>query len=115
MEYVSRAKHLCAELGIELDPQSVEAVAQVRTRPTAVLIRSPVYGQVWVVLEDRTFGDLAAEEATRNEPRPVIHLPDLLHLGQTPVRQLDWPFVVCSRLPALGFPVLAAMVRRQLC
>lgn len=54
--------------------------AEVRERVAAVLIRSPVYGEVWIALDRCMVLELAAEEKTRPDPRPVLVAEDLVRL-----------------------------------
>jgi hypothetical protein len=55
-------------------------VVAAREQLGAVLVRSPRFGEVWVVLEPSMAPELAAEEAGRVEPRPVLLAEDVAHL-----------------------------------
>jgi len=45
-----------------------------------VLIRSPRFGEVWVVLEGSILAELRAEEQARPDPRPVLTTAQVLRL-----------------------------------
>jgi hypothetical protein len=44
------------------------------------LIRSPRFGEVWLALEPSRVDQLAAEEARRADPRPVLLAEDVARL-----------------------------------
>jgi hypothetical protein len=62
-----------------LDLQSA-AIAEAREQIGAVLIRSPQYGEVWVVLEGGLLAELRAEERARPDPRPVLRMDHVMRL-----------------------------------
>lgn len=61
------------------DPQLGDPI-EVRERLGAVLIRSLRYGEVWIALDPCMATELAAEEAGRENPRPVLVTEDLVRL-----------------------------------
>jgi hypothetical protein len=62
-----------------LDLQSA-VITESREQIGAVLLRSPRYGEVWVVLEGSLLGELRAEEQERPDPRPVRTTDQVLRL-----------------------------------
>jgi hypothetical protein len=53
---------------------------QTRERLGAALIRSPRFGEVWVVLDPCALPELEAEETARPEPRPILLAEDVARL-----------------------------------
>jgi hypothetical protein len=67
------------------DPEPLAVLSEsealeVREQIGGVLLRSPRFGEVWVALEPTMAPQLAAEEAGRGEPRPVLLAEDLVKL-----------------------------------
>lgn len=67
-------------------PDAVDAgpVVEARSRVGAVLIRSRRFGELWLLLADRQLDELAAEEARRPEPRPILDASDVARLRGKP-------------------------------
>ncbi len=66
-----------------------EPILEIRQEPGAVVIESPRFGPVWIVLDARLLDELRAEEAERSEPRPVLTSADIAALrgkSETAVR-----------------------------
>jgi hypothetical protein len=61
-----------------------EPLAETRERLGAVLIRSPRFGAVWMVLDPCAAPELEAEEQAREEPRPVLLAEDVARLRGKP-------------------------------
>ena len=86
MSYLELAKRLAEALteptkatagtGLEEAP-----IAETRLEPGAVLIESPRFGPVWVVLDARLLDEIRAEEAQQPEPRPVVTTHDIAALS----------------------------------
>jgi len=57
-----------------------EQIPQFRDRLGAVLVRSVLYGDVWITLDLDSASELQCEEQTRADPRPVIHVEDVARL-----------------------------------
>ena len=89
---------LLAELGSEV---ALEDAAIVATREPlgAVLIDSPRFGQIWVVISDALFADLVAEEQARMEPRPVLTGEDLRRLRGKSEREIRAALQVIATFP----------------
>ena len=60
------------------------AIAESRGRLGAALLRSPRFGEVWVALDPCMRPTLAAEEARRPSPRPVLLAEDVVRLRGKP-------------------------------
>ncbi len=56
-------------------------IAETRSEPGAVLIRSPRYGEVWLALTEDMAADLRAEEQPRETPRAVLTPTDIAALA----------------------------------
>ena len=57
-------------------------IAETRSEEVgAVLIQSPKFGPVWVVLDARLLDELRVEEAQRSEPKPVLTSADVAALA----------------------------------
>jgi hypothetical protein len=56
------------------------SVVETRERLGAVLISSPRFGEVWVVLDPCAVAELGAEEARREVPRPVLLAAELARI-----------------------------------
>jgi hypothetical protein len=65
--------------GALTDLEEAPAIAA-REQIGAVLLRSPQYGEVWVVLEGSLLGELRAEEQERPDPRAVLRTDQILRL-----------------------------------
>jgi hypothetical protein len=85
----ARKYELAQELARRRGPAAASEVAQAiaeapihetRERLGAALIRSPRYGELWLVLDPCALPDLEAEEAARAEPRPVLLAEDVVRL-----------------------------------
>jgi hypothetical protein len=67
-----------------LRPESFELagapVVETREQIGAVRLRSPKYGDVWVVLEPSMALELVAEEAAQEDPCPVLLAEDVVKL-----------------------------------
>lgn|GEM_PF-3456641 len=59
-------------------------VVEARSRIGAVLLRSRRFGELWLVLADRQLDELAAEEARRADPRPILVAGDVARLRGKP-------------------------------
>jgi hypothetical protein len=55
-------------------------IVETREQIGAVLIRSPRFGEVWMVLEPSIAPEIVAEESGRAEPRPVLLAKDVARL-----------------------------------
>ena len=72
---------------VALLEDSTEALAEapvIETRqeqePGAVLIESPKFGPVWVVLDACLLDEIRSEEQAREDPRPVLRSADIAKL-----------------------------------
>jgi hypothetical protein len=74
-------------------------VVAAREQLGAVLIRSPRFGEVWVVLEPSMATELIAEEAGRGEPRPVLLAEDLARLVGRPDEMIRAALAVLATFP----------------
>lgn len=68
----------------ESPPVESAPITETRERLGAVLVRSPHFGEVWVVLDPCEAPELEAEEQAREEPRPVLHVEDVARLRGKP-------------------------------
>ena len=59
-------------------------IVEARHELGAVRVRSPLYGEVWVVLTPEMEAELRAEEAGRDEPRAVLAPADIAALRGKP-------------------------------
>jgi hypothetical protein len=84
-EIRARKDEIVRELRRANEPLESAPALEVRQQIGAVLIDSPRYGQVWVVLSQRLEWQLRAEESERPNPRPVLTTADLARLeGKSP-------------------------------
>jgi hypothetical protein len=81
-------------------PELADApLIEVREQLGAVLIRSPRFGEVWVVLEPSMAPELAAEEAGRAEPRPVLLAEDVARLRLKSAEMIRAALTVLATFP----------------
>lgn len=59
-------------------------LADPSAHPAAALVRSRGYGEVWLVLDPSAVDALAAEEALREHPRPILRAEDIARLRGKP-------------------------------
>ena len=65
-----------------------------------MLIRSPRFGEVWVVLELGMAPELVAEEAGREEPGPVLVAEDVARLRGKPDEMVRAVLAVVAVFPS---------------
>jgi hypothetical protein len=70
----------------DADPAGLDhlPIVEARERLGAVLLGSPRFGEVWLALDPCIVDELAAEEAQRAEPRPVLLAADVVRLRGKP-------------------------------
>ena len=93
----SHKRELLAEL-----PQcgdSSEAAALESGVPAAFLVDSPRYGGVWVATDSGVAAAIRVEEQHRDQPRPVVMLDDMAHLGSKPEKAIRGALEVIRAFP----------------
>src|SRR5262245_24812620 len=66
------AKLLRAEAAVHASAAPLEEAVEAREHLGAVLVRSDGYGEAWLVVDACMLREIAAEEAGRAKPRPVL-------------------------------------------
>ena len=83
--------------GVDFDSAPI---LEARHRPvTAVLIEPERFGQAWIVLSEDVAGELRAEEAQRDPPRPVLRAADIIALRDKPEGAIRAVFEAAKAFP----------------
>lgn len=85
MSFLALAEQICADLGVGVGSElEIGPIVEVKSAIAAVVIDSKRYGEVWLVLDPRMVDELAAEEATRSNPRPILRAEDVVRFKGRP-------------------------------
>lgn len=72
---------------------------ETRERLGAVLMRSRLFGELWLALDPCALPELEAEESERPDPRPVLTADDVLRLRGKSDEAIQFTLEVCRAIP----------------
>jgi len=74
---------------------------EARAQVGAVLVASPRYGEAWLVVDPCMRPELAAEEARRHDPRPVLLAQDVARLQGKPEKVIQAALEAARAFPGV--------------